>query len=758
MEYKKNSPPIQRFILFERAVKQLPGSYKLWNMYLKERVEFVVKNKHPISDRDSYEKVNMSFDRAVLLLHKMPRIWINYIQFLMLQGCITKTRRVIDQSLRSLPVTQHHRIWQVALLFARRVGGETAIHLYRRYTKLEKSKIEDLAEVLMALNQYDEAAVQLAKMIDKDIASSNKKTAYQIWSELCDLICRHPTEIRRLQVEAILRSGIARFTDQVGRLWCALGQYWILLGQFDKARDVFEEAMETVTTVRDFSQIFDAYTNFEESVLTSDMEKQALLEQDPNLDIDFDISLLDLRLLRFEKLMDRRPFLLNKVLLRQNPHNVKEWRNRVNLYKSNNMVEEAIRTFVEAIDTIQPKKVIGNELPLLWQDFAKFYEENNDLNQAREVFEKAVQVPYRNVEDLVNVWTFYVELELRHANLDEAAALLGRALSPPSNFRQIDFKDDSVSVQSRIFKSIKLWSLYVDLQESLGKMDATRAVYDKIFELKIATLKTIINYANYLEENRYFEDSFKVYERGLALFSYPVAFEIWNVYLTKFLNRFQGSKLERARDLFEQALDHCPAQYAKPIYLLYGKMEEDYGSARQALRIYDRATKEVGEKDRYEMYKFYIAKAGNSLGLAATREIYQRAVETLPDRQARNMCLEFADLEKKLGEIDRARALYGHSSQFCDPRTDSKFWEIWKEFEISHGNEETYKEMLRIKRSVETKFNTSIEFLSGQVGKQTDSSSITPGFVKSKLQKIEGTVKTESEPETNHVNPDEIDI
>lgn len=32
------------------------------------------------------------------------------------------------------------------------------------------------------------------------------------------------------------------------------------------------------------------------------------------------------------------------------------------------------------------------------------------------------------------------------------------------------------------------------------------------------------------------------------------------------------------------------------------------------------------------------------------------------------MCLQFADLETKLGEIDRARAIYAHCSQMCDPR------------------------------------------------------------------------------------------
>lgn len=43
---------------------------------------------------------------------------------------------------------------------------------------------------------------------------------------------------------------------------------------------------------------------------------------------------IDLRLARLEHLIDRRPLLLNAVLLRQNPHNVPEWLKRVELYDS----------------------------------------------------------------------------------------------------------------------------------------------------------------------------------------------------------------------------------------------------------------------------------------------------------------------------------------------------------------------------------------------------------------------------------------
>lgn len=59
--------------------------------------------------------------------------------------------------------------------------------------------------------------------------------------------------------------------------------------------------------------------------------------------------------------------------------------------------------------------------------------------------------------------------------------------------------------------------------------------------------------------------------------------------------------MERARDLFEQALDKCPPKYAKPIILMYGKLEEDHGLARHAMRIYDRGTRAVSDEDRLEV-------------------------------------------------------------------------------------------------------------------------------------------------------------
>ena len=41
-------------------------------------------------------------------------------------------------------------------------------------------------------------------------------------------------------------------------------------------------------------------------------------------------------------------------------------------------------------------------------------------------------------------------------------------------------------------------------------VQSTKAVYNRIIDLKIATPQIIINFAMFLEENNYFEEAFKV--------------------------------------------------------------------------------------------------------------------------------------------------------------------------------------------------------------------------------------------------------
>ena len=151
------------------------------------------------------------------------------------------------------------------------------------------------------------------------------------------------------------------------------------------------------------------------------------------------------------------------------------------------------------------------------------------------------------------------------------------------------------------------------------------------------------------------------------------------------------------------------------IYLLYAKLEEEHGLARRAMDVYARATQAIEKEQMHSIFNIYLKKAKELYGLPYTRPIYELAIEKLPEDHSRDFSLKYAQMERNLGEIDRARAIYAHCSEICDPRVHPQFWETWKEFEVKHGNEDTLKEMLRIKRSVQATYNTNVNFMSAQM-------------------------------------------
>ena len=110
----------------------------------------------------------------------------------------------------------------------------------------------------------------------------------------------------------------------------------------------------------------------------------------------------------------------------------------------------------------------------------------------------------------------------------------------------------SLPPQAKVHRSQRIWSMYVDLVEALGTFDEAREVYDRMIDNKVASAQAILNYADFLQQQKFWEDAFQVYEKGIANFRYPHVERIWKAYLTAFVDRHKGNKVERTRDLFIQ--------------------------------------------------------------------------------------------------------------------------------------------------------------------------------------------------------------
>jgi pre-mRNA-splicing factor SYF1 len=155
----------------------------------------------------------------------------------------------------------------------------------------------------------------------------------------------------------------------------------------------------------------------------------AMADEDNLDDEDFDVEEtekdLDERMKAFEELMDRRPFLVNDVLIRRNPNDVVEWEKRIALYGNTND-EKVVETYLKALETVNPRKATGPLHPL-YVGFAKFYEEGGskddetgeplaepNLEEARKILDKASKVPFKSVDELAEIWCEWAEMELRN--------------------------------------------------------------------------------------------------------------------------------------------------------------------------------------------------------------------------------------------------------------------------------------------------------------------------------------------------------
>ena len=701
--------------LYERALATLPGSFKLWNSYLQSRLEAC--HASPCSALEIKFTLNV-FKRATLCLPKMPRIWIEYLKFV--QGwCkdLLLVAEVLDGALAALPITQHVRIWDALLegLPVKEVQLRVPLFMsscYRRMCQLMPERRDAFIRYLKRIGDWDGVAVELYavvegleledyKYVETESAdeSDSDSTADSIgetpvqqskqskWIQLCNVVLEHSNEISSLDVPSLLRTALLHNRHHQGRFWTALATFHLRQGQVGVARSIFEEALQKVWMVRDFAQVFDAYAKMEETLVAIQIERlNRSKAKKAKKASSASSESLTVQLVDFEALLQRHALLLNAVLLRQNPHSVADWIKRAQL-----LPQSRAAVLEEAIKTVNPAKAEVNQL---WIELATT---SDDQAQTAAIFQRAIEEgKFANENDL-------------------AAVLIAQAEFLRDTDNSPDYLEQIYAALKKPFtaKCLKLWNFLLDEEEARDANAACQAVYDGLLQAKLAQPQHIINYALFCElvlEDM--EAAFRVFERGIDLFGFPVAFEIWNVYLPKAVAVLgPAGRLERIRDLFETALQGCPPQFIRDLGLLYAAFEEQYGLGRNALSVLKRTCLAALPAHRPALFSLLAEKSVKQEGLLACREVYEAAIKAVDPAASIDFALKYAQLEEELGELSRARALFLHTAPQCDPRTFGPFWERWREFEVRCGDEASFREMLRVKRAVQASFAERLPFV-----------------------------------------------
>jgi len=397
-----------------------------------------------------------------------------------------------------------------------------------------------------------------------------------------------------------------------------------------------------------------------------------------------------LQVSRVARLIARHSLLLNAAALRQAPTNISLWLQRARLVMSAGGRSRQRDILASAIDQLSTASDVQGHRADLWLALARSHSDDGNLSEGLAVLRRALPALAPPVPAAERV-------TIHRAIVEQVIVLDGLAAAR-------DAAETAVAAEPH---AIPLWQLLADLEESLadtetgGSFDAVRAAYQGALDRGAITVASILRYAHLLTQRSLFEDAFVALEDGIALFEWPAVSLLWAFYLRTFVATYKGTKVSRARALFDRLLEsQPPARYTAPFYLAYALFEEEFGSTSRAMDVYRRARGAVPPETVLPVVLAAVSCARHFEGPTGVRAVFMDAMNELKGPPALQLATYFADTEVELGEVPRARAILTHAAQhLASPVADEPFWIRFEDFEGKYGTSETFQEIIRIRRA-----------------------------------------------------------
>ncbi|XP_044598097.1 protein crooked neck [Cotesia glomerata] len=258
-------------------------------------------------------------------------------------------------------------------------------------------------------------------------------------------------------------------------------------------------------------------------------------------------------------------------LVEKDPYNYDTWFDYLKLMESEENHDQTREIYERAIAYVPPKKEkeYWRRYIYLWINYALFEElETQDLDRCRNVYKVCLQLIPHKIFTFAKIWLMYAKFEIRQKNLDVARKFLGTSLGMcPKN---------------------KLFRGYIELEMGLREFDRCRKLYEKWLMYEPENCTTWMKYAELETQLVDLDRARAIYELGLKQPRLDMPELLWKSYIDFEIS--QGEP-QNARQLFERLLER--SIHVK-IWIAYAKFElcneyEDVDPVSVARRVFERA-------------------------------------------------------------------------------------------------------------------------------------------------------------------------
>ncbi|XP_003738957.1 crooked neck-like protein 1 [Galendromus occidentalis] len=342
-----------------------------------------------------------------------------------------------------------------------------------------------------------------------------------------------------------------------------------------------------------------------------------------------------------------------------------------------------------------------------WLKYASWEESQKEIQRARSVYERALDVDSRNV----TVWLKYAEMEMKNKQINHARNIWDRAVSILPRVNQFWYKYTymeemvgNIAGCRQIFQrwmewkpEEQAWLTYIKFEMRYKEVDQARNIYEH-FILVHAEVKNWIRYAKFEEQNTSPEKARTIFERAIEFFGD----EYMNEELFLAFAKFEEKQREhdRVRVIYKYALDRLPKDNTQNLYRAHCTHEKKFGSkdaienvifSKRKLQYEQKIEEDPFDYDNWFDY-LRLLEAEEQLDLDFIRDVYERAIANIPQfiekrhwRRYIYLWIYYAIFEELVAEdLERTRAVYKGALSIIPHKafTFAKVWIMAAHFEV----------------------------------------------------------------------------